>query len=276
MFGNSSMSKNKAVSHFSCGATSAIATAIALREFEEVEIIYADTGSEPTDNHRFLMDCQEWFGQEIVVVKSEKYNNIFEVFERERILTNGPFAPCTRELKKKPIRDYLGPHMLETVQVWGFDASEVPRYERFKVRNPELTSYAPLIKYSITHTNALALLNRFDIKLPDSYMMGYKHANCIGCVKAKTLGYWAAIRNDYPDVFDKISKLERELKRTVIYGTYLDELDKGVKIDRDVEISCGYSCGQVGDYVEGLSDRVMLVEDLKGDELDKVVKAFFT
>ena len=41
--------------------------------------------------------------------------------------------------------------------------------------------------------------------------MGYKNANCTGCVKAENLGYWAAIREDFPNIFNRYAKLEREL-----------------------------------------------------------------
>ncbi len=50
---------DKAIAHFSCGATSAIATALAIKQYDECEIIYADTGSEPPDNERFMNDCIE-------------------------------------------------------------------------------------------------------------------------------------------------------------------------------------------------------------------------
>ena len=47
------------ICHFSCGATSAIATAIALKEDPTAEVVYADTGSEHPDNMRFLKDCED-------------------------------------------------------------------------------------------------------------------------------------------------------------------------------------------------------------------------
>ena len=39
------------------------------------------------------------------------------------------------------------------------------------------------------------------------------------------MGYWNKIRIDFPDVFLKMTKLERELNCTCIKGIYLDELD---------------------------------------------------
>jgi len=69
-------SKPRIVCQFSCGAASAIATKLALAQYgatHDVQIINAFLLNEHEDNRRFLLDCQEWFGQEIVQLRDEKY-----------------------------------------------------------------------------------------------------------------------------------------------------------------------------------------------------------
>jgi len=60
------------------------------------------------------------------------------------------------------------------------------------------------------------------------YRLGYRNNNCIGCPKGG-IGYWNKIRRDFPDVFDRMARLERELDATCTRDNdgpvWLDELD---------------------------------------------------
>ena len=277
----------KAIAHFSCGATSAIATALALRQYDECEIIYADTGSEHKDNWRFMDDCDKklFGGRGIHVVRSEKYKNIFDVFRQRKFLASPSGAPCTTEMKKIPIRDYLGDRLYSETQVMGYDAGEKKRIENFHKNNPEVTMAAPLFNMGVTKANALALLKRFDIELPEMYKLGYSNANCIGCVKAENLKYWAAIRKDFPDIFEWYARFERTIGKKVdgkpkgaainkryIKGErhrlFLDELPKDIEPSRSVDIQCGYSCGQIGDFIEDKTDDL---PERKIDEIQEML-----
>jgi len=280
-------SNMKAIAHFSCGATSAIATAIAIKKYDSVEIIYADTGSEHPDNARFMKDCEEiLFKRKITVVKSSKYSNIFEVFESRRFLASPSGAPCTTEMKKIPIRDYLGDRLYSELQVMGYDASESRRIDNFKNNNPEVNLSTPLYDMGITKANALALLQRFNIELPEMYKLGYSNANCIGCVKAENMKYWSAIRQDFPDTFSWYSKFEREIGKKVdgkprgsainkryVNGervrVFLDELPKDIEPKRTVDINCGYSCGVIGNYIE--DDDVVDLPLARVDEIQEML-----
>ena len=51
------------------------------------------------------------------------------------------------------------------------------------------------------------MVERAGIKLPAMYLLGYDNANCIGCVKGG-LGYFRAIREDFPAQFDRLAKAE--------------------------------------------------------------------
>lgn len=88
---------------FSCGATSAIATKLAVRAAQQVPVVIAYTQviAEHPDNVRFLKDCEGWFGRDITILRNEKYGaSIYQVFTREHYLA-GPFgAPCTKHLKR--------------------------------------------------------------------------------------------------------------------------------------------------------------------------------
>lgn len=261
--------------HFSCGATSAIAGALALKKDPNAELIYADTGAEHPDNWRFLEDCEKkLFHKKVTVLKHPDFKDLYDLLEKKNHMSFRNGAECTLRLKKQVTRDYLGIRLLEEDHVFGFDTAELDRIEKYKNNNPEMKILTPLIDYCLSHANCLALLNKFDIEIPKMYQLGYKHSNCIGCVKARdSVKYWQAIKEDFPDVFDWMAKHERRVgaidKKTgkpkgfslnrvtrnkKKYKVWLDQWPEGIKADRSMEISCGYSCGNVGEILEGRKD----------------------
>ena len=88
---------SRIVCWFSHGAASAVATKLILAQHhaDDVHVVVTDTNSEHPDNARFRADCERWFGHPIEILKSDKYVDTWDVWERRRFL-NGPHgAPCT-------------------------------------------------------------------------------------------------------------------------------------------------------------------------------------
>ena len=211
------------IAWFSCGATSAVATKLAIDWYDNVEAFYIDTGGEHPDNKRFLEDCQKWFGREIHVRKSHVYSTPMEVFRKTRFLNGPSGARCTLELKRK-VRWEIEDEMKSwKSQVFGFDISEVHRFTRFRQQYPKAKPIAPLISKELDKPSCLAILQREGIEIPAMYRLGFHNNNCIGCVKGGK-GYWCAIRKNFPEVFKRMAELEREIGHSCINGCFLDEL----------------------------------------------------
>ena len=89
------------------------------------------------------------------------------------------------------------------------------------------------------------------IETPAMYRLGYKNNNCIGCVKGQQ-GYWNKIRKDFPDAFQQMAKLERELGVAINKSyagdgkrkrVFLDELDPSAgRLEAEPDIECGVIC----------------------------------
>jgi len=218
---------NRVLVWFSAGAASAVAAKLALAEHghDKVVIAYTDPGSEHPDNARFIDECSEWFGHEVQRLKSEKYTDTWDVFLKTRYLVGPSGARCTAELKKKPRFSFQQP---DDLQVFGYTAEEEHRAERFREQNPDVNLWTPLIDRGLTKSDCLAMIERAGIELPVMYKLGYLNNNCIGCPKGG-MGYWNKIRRDFPDVFEKMSKVERELDVSILRDEqgkiFLDELD---------------------------------------------------
>lgn len=205
------MKKPRIVCQFSCGAASAVATKLAIAQYaatHEVVIVNAFLANEHPDNRRFLADCQNWFGQSVTVLADEKYGaNVIQVFRRERYMRGRTGAPCTKLLKRRLLDAWKHP---DDVMVFGYTAEEAERLADFRERNPDRPVVAPLIERGLGKEDCKALLQRAGIELPVMYRMGYDNANCIGCVKGGE-GYFRAIREDFPEQFEELCKVQDEL-----------------------------------------------------------------
>jgi 3'-phosphoadenosine 5'-phosphosulfate sulfotransferase (PAPS reductase)/FAD synthetase len=238
----------RVVAWFSCGVTSAVAAAITLDKYPDAIIAYCDTASEHDDNKRFLLACERWFNQPIQILKSSKFADIWDVFNATKWLVGVQGARCTTELKKKVRMDFQRP---DDLQIFGFDANEKHRADRFKSNNLEVQTWFPLIEENLTKDDCLKIIQEAGIELPVMYKLGYRNNNCIGCVKGQS-GYWNKIRVDFPEVFQRMAKMERKLNVAICKTTtggkrkrvFLDELDPLAGKYNDLEISCGLFCGE--------------------------------
>lgn len=252
---------SRTVSWFSCGAASAVATKLALAEGSPVTIAYCEIKEEHPDNKRFLRDCEQWFGQEIIVLGNDKYGrSIHEVFRKTRYLVGVGGARCTKELKKAVRKDFERP---TDRQVFGYTIEEEHRVERFIDANVGVDIWPILIERNLTKSNCLAILQNVGIELPAMYKLGYSNNNCLGCVKAGA-GYWNKIRVDFPDVFEKMAQTEELLGRTVtkyhkdgkLIRPTLRELPVNAgNYPKELNIECGIFCSMAEkDYIKEQGD----------------------
>ncbi len=92
---------------FSCGAASAVTAKLAVDKYPDCEVLYCDTLKyEHPDNLRFLNDVSTWIGKPIKILKSKKYSDIFDVFNKTGWLIGVGGARCTTELKKNVRKKY--------------------------------------------------------------------------------------------------------------------------------------------------------------------------
>jgi len=219
---------------FSCGATSAVATKMALAKYSgtlPVLVLNAFVKNEHHDNRRFADDCARWFGVPLTVLRDEKYGaNTVEVFRRRGYMNGPRGAPCTTQLKRKLL---MGVEQPGDLLVLGYDASEQERLDDFIDRNPTRPVWAPLIAAGLDKDDCKAMVLRAGIALPAMYGMGYDNANCIGCVKGGE-GYWRAIRQDFPAEFEDLAKVQ-------------DEIGEGAYLHRNRTTGVRFSLRDLGD-----------------------------
>lgn len=234
------------IAWFSGGVTSAVACKLALKQYNDVEIVFIETGSHHPDLLRFKDDCEKWFNQKITVIQS-KYKNHFEVFEKTGVLSMPNYTPCTTLLKVRPRQEFESNHPEITHYIWGFESGtkEENRAKKMCDRYPEYKHIFPLIENKLNKESCLALIEQAGIKIPEMYLKGYHNNNCIGCVRGGA-GYWNKIRVDFPEHFKRMSEIERKIGHSVLKDCYLDELpeDKG-RNEKEIMPQCSIFCGFV-------------------------------
>jgi hypothetical protein len=233
------------VSWFSCGAASAVATKIALDKYGKDNFIIATCflENEHIDNQRFLKDCEAWYNHPITQLRSAKYINLWDMWERQPYIVGPGGAPCTLEFKKKVRQKF---QKVSDVQVFGFTYEEINRVNRFRNQNPEVDLSVPLVDNKLTKRDCFTELQKAGIELPAMYKLGYNNNNCIGCVKGGA-GYWNKIRRDFPDIFNRMATVERTVGASILRSKgkrlYLDELNKNAgRKQKEPDMECGLWC----------------------------------
>lgn len=203
----------RTISWFSCGAASAVATKLAIASGAEITVAYCEVMEEHPDNKRFLKDCEEWFGQEIIILGRDKYKrSIYEVFEKTRYLSGPAGARCTGELKKKVRQEFELPN---DRHVFGYTVEEQHRVDRFIDANAQVHMWPILIEKGLSKADCLGMIQNAGIELPTMYKLGYKNNNCIGCVKASSPKYWKLVQKTHPEMFERMNETEKSLGRSV-------------------------------------------------------------
>jgi len=235
---------------FSCGAASAVAAKMAVEQYGDLcEIVYCDTLKfEHSDNLRFLNDVERWLGKPVKLLRSEKYSDIYDVFDKTGWLVGPGGARCTTELKKLVRRKYQRD---DDIHVFGFTVEETKRTTQLIMGEPDLHCDFILHRNGVSKLDTLHRLADAGIALPAMYRLGYKNNNCIGCVKGQA-GYWNKIRVDFPDAFYRMALQERKMNVAINKSyagdglrkrVFLDELapDAG-RMDIEPDIECNVLC----------------------------------
>lgn len=204
--------------------------------------IYIDIENQHPDSMRFIKDCEKILGKEVLILKSP-YRNKENVIRQFRYINGPSGAKCTEILKKRVRKEWEMEHREYLITyVWGFDMDERRRAERICEAMPEFKHEFPLIEKNLTKQDAHAITARLHVKRPVTYDMGFQNNNCIGCVKGG-MWYWNQILKYFPEVFQTMAELEREIGHSCINGVFLDELDpeRGRKED-EISFDCGIFC----------------------------------
>lgn len=208
--------KYPVIGWWSGGITSAVACklAIDLYGLENMRFIMLDTfNNEHPDTYRFQMDCEQWYGKEIEMIRNEKYNSIQDVWYRFNSLNVAHGAICSSELKREVRKKFLRENNYShNIFGYEFTKREFNRALSMKLQYPETNPIFPLLLYGMDKEACINFVQEAGIEIPKPYREGYSNNNCYktGCVQGG-IGYWQKIRRDDPQKYDRMANVEHEL-----------------------------------------------------------------
>lgn len=132
---------------------------------------------------------------------------------------------CTSRLKTEPFAKWLAQNVkdkTEWVIHYGFDANETARIQR---RSSILGQQGYTTDYPLALWKDRTIYSTLEIGIlpPNTYEM-FKHANCVGCLKAGKQ-HWYIVYCTRKDIWEKAKWAEDEIGYTIIKGTTLLELE---------------------------------------------------
>lgn len=208
---------------FSSGLSSALATERVLNKFDSVRVVFEDTLFEDEDNYRFMRDCENRWGVEIV--KLCEGRNPYQVAEDASLIPNSRMAPCTFRLKIDIFRKWLVENYGQTpVTVYiGYDFTELERCDKTREaynKHGWKIDFPLLWRPYENRTYSKVVKEDWGIEPPRMYGMNYTHANCGGrCVK-QGKGDWLRTLRNFPDRYKEIENWEQGMRSQEKYREY--------------------------------------------------------
>ncbi len=217
------------------GVASAIAAELVINRYgrERVTLWFADTLFEDEDVYRFLDDCLQRWGGELLVHTEGR--TPLQVFEQEHVIPNNRLAPCTHRLKIKPFTRWLAEQPRPATVHLGIGPDEGHRMAKPTERYQAMSFQ---VDYPLAWPDAppkqtyLDVVRGWAISPPRLYAMGFAHNNCGGrCIRGGK-GAWLTLLDQFPDRYAQMAVWEREqraLGDNRQYHTILREQRNGVR-----------------------------------------------
>ena len=219
---------------YSGGHSSArVAIAVAKRFGAENTILLNHDISEwveSSDIKRFKLEVSNYIGVPITYANIkdlpiEEIPDQFDVVVEAAAFKVGTGSElCTSRLKTEPFSIYLKNNFPDKncVIYYGFDKNETARIQR---RSGILGQQGYKTNYPIAFGWNEVIDSTVDIGInPPMQYQSFKHANCIGCLKAGKQ-HWYVVYCTRPDVYKKAKWAEDEIGYTIVPGNSLDELE---------------------------------------------------
>lgn len=220
----------KHVCCYSGGHSSALVAIEVFRRFGREDLILLNhdinASVEDADIKRFKNDVANHIGVPITYANMEGWDSKDQfdvVVEAQAFKVGNGTALCTNRLKTAPFDVYLAKKFpdKDCVIYYGFDASEKQRIQR---RSQILGIQGYKTEFPLAYwPRTIQSTEEVGIRPPLSYSL-FKHANCVGCLKAGKQ-HWYVVYCTRPDVWRKAIWSEDEIGYTINKGVSLLQLE---------------------------------------------------
>lgn len=219
---------------YSGGHSSAIVAIEVVRRFgkENCVLLNHDISSnvEHEDIKRFKLEVAKYLGMEITyaningLTSNELPDQFDVVMKANAFKVGGGSELCTSRLKTEPFMAWLASNVPDKncIIYYGFDLAETVRIQR-RIGILGALGYRTDYPLALWKERTLENTDEIGIAKPMGYTK-FKHANCIGCLKAGKL-HWYITYCERPDIFEKAKIAEEHIGYTIIASDSMLELE---------------------------------------------------
>lgn len=192
----------------------------------DVTLLFADTLAESNDLYRMNQDTTNHLG--IPITRISRELTPWELFREEGFIGNSRSPICSTKLKRELLDKWRAEHCdpASTTVYIGFDWTEINRLDDLRNEISPWQLEAPMAQWKPIWDKCemAAELVKLNIRLPESYTLGFPHDNCNGgCVRAG-ITQWVHLLRLRPLVFAYHEQQEQltiaEFKRRGIDTTW--------------------------------------------------------
>jgi hypothetical protein len=188
------------------GGKDSSALAIYMRErVPDMEYFFCDTGAELPETYEFLTRLEVVLGKPIARLNPDKgFDHWFEVYRGA--LPSPQMRWCTRQMKIKPLEDWLGED--ESISYVAIRADEKNR-KGYVSTKPNITAVFPFVEDDIDHDGVLRILDDAGLGLPDYYSWRTR-SGCYFCFYQRK-AEWIGLADNHPDLFERAVAIENKM-----------------------------------------------------------------
>jgi hypothetical protein len=188
------------------GGKDSSALAIHMRDrVPEMEYFFCDTGAELPETYDYLDKLEVILGKPIARLNSDRgFDHYFEVFRG--MLPSPQMRWCTREMKIKPLEDWLGDD--PAVSYVAIRADEKNR-KGYVSTKPNISAVFPFIEDDIDHAGVLRILDEAGVGLPEYYEWRTR-SGCYFCFFQRK-AEWVGLAERHPELFEKAVAIENKV-----------------------------------------------------------------
>lgn len=189
--------------------------------------------SEDSDIKRFKAEVAAFIGTPVTYANMDGWDRKDQfdvVVEAAAFKVGTGTALCTNRLKTEPFYRWLKANGIDGTSIlyYGFEHEEVARIQR---RSSILAAMGYRTAFPLAHWDRTILSTReIGIEPPLTYGV-FRHANCVGCLKAG-MQHWYIVYCTRPDIWERGLWAEEEIGYTIINEHSLLELTSKFEVMR--------------------------------------------
>lgn len=206
------------------GGKDSSALAVYLRDqVPDMEYFFCDTGAELPETYEYLNRLEVVLGKPIARVNADRpFEHWFEVYRGA--LPSPQMRWCTRQMKIKPLEDWLGDD--EATSYVAIRADEQNRKGYISTK-PNIKAVFPFIEAGIEHDGVMRILDEAGIGLPEYYKWRTR-SGCYFCFYQRK-AEWVGLADRHPDLFERAVAIEQKVLKEAGESGDADYGDRAMK-----------------------------------------------